>query len=100
MSAGLRWDLTTRDVQGIGRVGFVLPVLSEDLPPDLREAVIRRRLAVLGDGCPCGARAVLPNRDARRRAAQEHRQLAMTVIHEHDCPASDDRIVALAGKLR
>jgi len=97
---GLRWDFAVRDVPGIGRVAYVLPVASEELPPQLREAVLRRRLAALEGRCPCGATVTLPNRAERRRAARDGRQLSTTVEHEADCPASDDRIAALVGGKR
>lgn len=100
MSAALRWDLTTRDIPGVGLVAYVLPVVSEDLPPQLREAVICRRLAAVEGRCPCGATVTLPNREQRRRAAREGRQLTTTVEHEPDCPASDDRITALVRAAR
>lgn len=95
MSTVLRWEVTTRDVRGVGRVAYVLPVASEELPPQLREAVVRRRLAALEGRCPCGAIVSLPNRRQRRRAARDGRTLTTTVEHEPDCSATDDRLVAL-----
>lgn len=97
MSTALRWEVTIRNVLGVGRVAYVLPVVTEELPPQLREAVVRRRLAALEGRCPCGATMTLPNRAERRRAARDGRQLSTTVEHETDCPASDDRIAALVG---
>lgn len=97
---GLEWDCTVQDMPGVGRVAYVLPVVSEGSPAPVREAVVRRRLAALEGRCPCGATVTLPNRERRRRAAREGRTLTTTVQHEPDCPASDDRLVALVGDSR
>jgi len=98
--SGLQWDFTVRDVRGVGRVAYVLPVVSEQLAPQLLEAVVCRRLAALEGRCPCGATVTLPNRAERRRAVREGRTLTTTVEHEPDCPASDDRLAALARDSR
>ncbi len=98
--SGLQWDFTVRDVPGVGRVAYVLPVVSEQLAPQLLEAVVCRRLAALEGRCPCGATVTLPNRAERRRAVREGRTLTTTVEHEPDCPASDDRLAALARDSR
>lgn len=95
MSVALRWDLTTRDVPGIGRVAFVQPVVSESMGPELREAIALRRIATIEGRCPCGAVLYLPNREARRKAKRDGRQLHATVQHEPSCDATDDRIIAL-----
>lgn len=97
---GLQWEVATRDVPGVGRVAYVLPVVSELLEPQLREAVVCRRLAALESRCPCGATVTLPNREQRRRAARKGRTLTTTVEHEPDCPASDDRLAALIRNSR
>lgn len=98
--SGLQWDFTVRDVPDVGRVAYVLPVVPEDAPASVREAIVRRRLAALEGRCPCGATVSLPNRRQRRRAARDGRTLTTTVEHEPDCSATDDRLVALVRASR
>ncbi len=70
-------------------VGYVLPEIPEDAPHEVREGLVRRRLTALEGKCPCGALAVLPNREQRRRAARTRTSLRIAVMHEPDCPAVD-----------
>lgn len=99
MSA-LRWEVAARDVPGVGRVAFVVPVISEDMPPQLKNALAARRLATIEGKCPCGATLHLPNREQRRRAQRSGRQLSATVAHEPACDAADERITALLRAAR
>lgn len=97
--AEIAFDLTTREVPGIGRVAYVLPVVTESVPPAAREGLARRRITAMTGRCPCGARMVMPNRATRRArkgrngAAVQH----VAVEHEHDCPAGDERLSELLG---
>lgn len=70
------------------------------MSPALRDAIALRRIATIEGTCPCGAVLSLPNREARRRAQRDGRQLRATVAHEPDCAATDDRIAALAEAAR
>jgi hypothetical protein len=64
--------MSRTEVVGIGKDGrrraVLAPTLAESLPPDVLEGLVRRRLAALGETCPCGASMALPNRAARRAA--------------------------------
>ncbi len=78
------------------RLGYLGPDLDDPAwPAGAREALRRRRMVALGEPCPCGAVMVVPNRAARRKASRESRVLPVTVEHEDDCPALDER--ALRG---
>ena len=91
-------DLTYQDVPGVGLVAYVLPVVPEAAPAEAREGLARRRVVAHTGQCPCGARMVLPNR-AERRAARRHGTVRhVTVEHEPDCPAGDDRLLFLLGR--
>lgn len=70
-------------------IGYVLPVVPEAAPPEVREGLVRRRLAALEGRCPCGAVVTLPNREQRRHAARTRTSLRIAVMHEDDCPAID-----------
>jgi hypothetical protein len=76
------------------RTLFLGPELREADPPAVREGIARRRLVALGRPCPCGARMVLPNRAARRRARRTGEVLHVLVEHERHCPAPTERIAA------
>jgi hypothetical protein len=66
-------------------------VLDADIPdraPDaIKEGLSRRAIVNDGGTCPCGARMILPNRAARRRATRHGYAIEVTVQHEPDCPA-------------
>jgi hypothetical protein len=63
--------------------------LQEDLPADLKEALARRMIVSAGGDCPCGARAIPPNRAARRRAQRRGEPALVTEVHHADtCPAA------------
>ena len=79
-------DLILFDLDG-ERSLYVGPPLLEGLPAPLLEGLARRRMVATGEGCPCGARLVVPNRAARRKAARAGRALEVDVRHEDGCPA-------------
>ncbi len=80
---------------GTGRAA--VEPLPDGAPHDVREGMVRRRLVALGGPCPCGARMVGPNR-AQRRAQRGRGLQVVAVVHELDCPASNDNLRrALAG---
>ena len=70
-------------------IGYLLPDVPEDAPHVVREGLVRRRLTALEGKCPCGALAVLPNREQRRHAARTRTSLRIVVEHEDGCPAAD-----------
>ena len=72
------------------RALLVLPAVTADAPPLVREGIRRRQLVLMTDICPCGGRAVLPSREVRRAAAKGKQVARFAVRHEDDCPAIDD----------
>ena len=61
--------------------------IPDDAPADVKEGLARRAAVNAGGVCPCGARATLPNRAARRRATRRRQAIQVTVPHEPDCLA-------------
>jgi hypothetical protein len=62
--------------------------IPDNAPADIKEGLSRRAIVNAGGTCPCGARAILPNRAARRRATRRRRHaIQVTVQHEPDCLA-------------
>jgi hypothetical protein len=58
-------------------------------PDDLKEALARRSLVSAGGTCPCGARAIPPDRAARCRAARTGTPYLITEAHhDPECPAA------------
>ncbi|MDE3725338.1 hypothetical protein PWG71_28500 [Nocardiopsis sp. N85] len=95
-------DLIPSHVDGYKALS-VVPDLTENLPPEIREGIARRRLVATGHPCPCGAAPVRLNRAQRRRIAAQRRHgntdvIRVPVIHEDDCPAADDVLNALANR--
>jgi hypothetical protein len=95
-------DLIRSHVDGHNALS-VVPDLTEDLPPDIREGIARRRLVATGHPCPCGAAPVRLNRAQRRRITAQRRTgrtevVRLAVVHEDDCPAADDVLNALANR--
>ena len=93
------YDLTVAIVDG-ARAAFVLPVVPEDAPADVREGYARRRLVMLTGRCPCGAQRGMPNRAERRRAAAAHCPARSVTRHEDGCPACDDVLRAAVERWR
>jgi hypothetical protein len=61
--------------------------IPDNAPADIKEGLARRATVNAGGVCPCGARAILPNRAARRRATRHGYAIEVTIQHEPDCPA-------------
>jgi acyl-CoA reductase-like NAD-dependent aldehyde dehydrogenase len=61
--------------------------IPDDAPAEIKEGLARRAAVNAGGVCPCGARAILPNRAARRRATRARQAIQVTVPHEPDCLA-------------
>jgi hypothetical protein len=77
-----------RETRLDGERALVLDTEIPDSAPETIKEGLARRAAVNAAGvCPCGARAVLPNRATRRQAARSGAMLQVTVEHENDCPA-------------
>lgn len=79
-SVGLRDELVTLHVEGVGNVLAVLPVIPEDAPYRVREGIARRRLVAVTGQCPCGARL-------DHAAVRNGRLNVAEVEHEGRCPA-------------
>lgn len=73
-----------------GSTAYMLPTISESLPPAAREGLARRRITAIEGQCPCGAAFIVPNREQRRRAARRGDVLHVRVEHEDGCPAATD----------
>jgi hypothetical protein len=65
-----------------GRVAFVLPGTPPNAPDAVRSGIAARKAAALRGRCDCGA-----TRDT-------HRPGRVAFVHEYECPASDQAIVA------
>ncbi len=72
--------------------------IPDDAPPAVREGLARRAIVNRGGTCPCGARAVLPNRAERRR--NRGQVLRVAVWHEPGCPAGDEALLAALAAWR
>ena len=69
------------------RVVILESEIPDNAPQDIKEGLSRRAIVNGGGTCPCGARMILPNRAARRRATRPGYAIEVTVQHEPDCPA-------------
>jgi hypothetical protein len=69
------------------RVLILETEIPDNAPAEIKEGLARRAVVNAGGVCPCGARMVLPDRAARRRAARRGHAIEVTVPHETDCPA-------------
>jgi hypothetical protein len=69
------------------RVVILESEIPDNAPPDLKEGLSRRAIVNAGGTCPCGARMILPNRAARRRATRQGHAIEVTIQHEPDCLA-------------
>ena len=61
--------------------------IPDNAPADIKEGLARRAAVNAGGVCPCGARAILPNRAARRRATRARQAIQVRVPHEPGCLA-------------
>lgn len=68
-----------------GGVTLLAPIVMDDYPPELQDALTIRRKAVFSGQCPCGMRTWA-------RASGKRLQR-----HQGACPASDDSIARLAA---
>jgi hypothetical protein len=81
---GYRTRQTTLDGEPVLIVETDIP---DGAPQAVKEGLARRAAVNAGGVCPCGARAVIPDRAARRRAARLRQLITVTVQHEDDCLA-------------
>ncbi len=65
-----------------GRTLVVVPTLNEQYPPQLKEAIVRRRATLLSGQCPCGAQFA-------PQAPDPIRDNETVILHATDCPAQD-----------
>ena len=61
--------------------------IPDNAPEAIKEGLSRRAIVNGGGTCPCGAKLILPNRAARRRAARAGLAIEVTVPHEPGCLA-------------
>jgi hypothetical protein len=90
------FDVFSGSVEGFD-TAFVVPTLTEDAPPIVREGIARRRLATINGECPCGARRPRLNRELRRKLQREgggSEAYSVDIEHEDDCPAIAAETVA------
>jgi hypothetical protein len=85
-------ELISAEVDG-DRAGLVLPTIPDDAPALVREGLARRRITAATGHCPCGARVVWPNRAERRAAQRTGRALRVTVVHDDECPATNENLI-------
>jgi acyl-CoA reductase-like NAD-dependent aldehyde dehydrogenase len=83
---GFRYRVRQTTLHG-ERALIVETEIPDAAPAKLKEGLARRAAVNAGGTCPCGARAILPNRAARRRATRARKAIEVTVPHEPDCPA-------------
>ncbi|WP_226353783.1 hypothetical protein [Pseudonocardia sp. ICBG601] len=68
----------------------VVPAVTEDSAPRVREGLARRRQVAVTGRCPCGATMAIPSRAQRRAARRAARRIHhVAVIHADSCPAID-----------
>ncbi len=89
-----------RDYPDGNRILFVVPVVPDDAPEVIREALARRRIATIGGTCPCGESTITLTRQqrrARQRAATKRQANVIYGVfeHAHDCPAHDGHLFPL-----
>jgi hypothetical protein len=82
----LRYGARETDITD-GRAVVIDVEVPDDGPAALKEGLARRAIVNAGGICPCGARMILPNRAARRRATRLGKAIVVTILHEDDCPA-------------
>jgi hypothetical protein len=69
------------------RVVILETQIPDRAPSAIKEGLSRRAIVNAGGVCPCGARMILPNPAARRRATRLRYAIEVTVQHEPDCLA-------------
>jgi hypothetical protein len=88
MSTEFRWRPRETELYGQRVIVEELDI-PDSAPDDLKEALARRSLVSAGGTCPCGARAIPPNRAARRRAERRGQPIVVTEVHQAaHCPGS------------
>lgn len=85
MSAGRKYRRALTDRPAL----FVLPEIDDTMPPEVKDAIARRRAANVTGRCPCGAEMVLDGPLRPGEVTLGHME------HEDDCPVPDDRLIAL-----
>lgn len=78
-----------------GKVLVIAATPPPGAPPAVIDAWLIRQRANLTGRCECGATITLPNRAARRAAEARGEPVRATMLHEADCPASDEALAAL-----
>jgi hypothetical protein len=76
------------------RAGVIDSVIPDDAPELVRKGLARRAIVNGGGDCPCGATWPRPNR-AQRRKLETVDYLHVEVVHQDDCPAETENLVAL-----
>lgn len=75
-----------QDQYMVGTVLVSVPVLRDDYPDDLKDAIDRRRRAGLTGRCDCGA-----ERHVTRKGG-------LQIDHEYDCTATDDSLNEITAR--
>lgn len=84
-----------RTTLGRSYVDALVPRLSEDMTPELREGAARRRILLMTGVCPCGARLSSQQQTIimrRRVAGADITTLGARVRHNGDCPAANPEL--------
>lgn len=90
---------TLRTTSAMGTVEVQLPKLTDDLPPELKDAIARKRMFALTGQCPCGATLTDAEFTVVASRTEEGRTIAQVVSesrHAPGCGANDQRLLALA----
>lgn len=100
MTRELATEHIIREYPDGNRVLYVVPVVPDDAPEVIREALVRRRIATIGGTCPCGESTITLTRQQRRtrhRAATKRQANVIYGVFEHarDCPAGDGLLFPL-----
>lgn len=75
-----------QDIYQVGPTVVAIPILRDDYPPELKDAIDRRRRAGLTGRCDCGA------------VRQLTRKGRLQYDHEPSCDASDFRVEEIASR--
>jgi hypothetical protein len=88
------FDYLEADIEG-HRTLIVTPTIPDNAPAEVREGLVRRRIALTTGTCPCGGtRARLP-RAARRAAKRGGGNIVrLEVAHAPGCPATSEAVDA------